>query len=96
MRIHLRAVLDVAAVLGGKEHTPDIREGTSVGELLSALFALHGERLAALLLEKDEPMTLLPHMRIYINGRGLDFLDGFATVLHEDDDVMIMPQLSGG
>ena len=96
MKIHLRAVLETAAVLGAKEQVMHIDDGMTVRGLLTMLLDEHGERLSALLLKSREPMELIGHMRIYVNGRSLEFLSGLDTGLHEDDDVMIMPQLSGG
>jgi len=96
MIVHLRAIMDVASALGGKEHVLDLPGNTDLRGLLELLIGKYGEPLAALLFTEGSQMELLPHMRIYINGRSPLFLQGLDTVLHEEDDVMIMPQLSGG
>jgi len=96
MLIHLRAVMDVALALGGKEQILDISDGLTLEELIAFLIDKYGEGLEALLLKEREPVELLPHIKIYINGRSPGFLQGFNTVLQNEDDVMIMPQLSGG
>jgi len=96
MIVHLRAVMDVASVLGGKEHVLDLPDGVALGGLVELLISRYGGRLGALLLTEGAQMELLPHMRIYVNGRGPEFLQGFDTILQDGDDVMIMPRLSGG
>ena len=94
--VKLRSVLDVAAVLGAKERVMDIPEDDTVRGLLMALCAGYGERLSALILQCQDPLELAPNVKVYVNGRGAVFLDGLDTVLHDGDDVLIMPQVSGG
>jgi molybdopterin synthase sulfur carrier subunit len=40
--------------------------------------------------------TLLPYLRLMVNGRDIAFLDGMNTLLKEGDEVLIMPPVSGG
>jgi len=96
MQIKLRAVLDVAAALGGKEQSMEIPEGETLRGLLTILCDRRGERLSALLLQNRDPMELAPAVKVYINGRGAVFLHGLDTALSDGDDVVIMPQVSGG
>ena len=96
MIVKLRSVLQIAKALGGKEHLVAIEDEATVQGLIRALAAKHGEPLKEQLLLRLDPMELVPHVKIYVNGRGLDFLDGLATGLREGDDVMIMPRVSGG
>jgi len=96
LRLHVRSVLDVAHVLGGKEHILDMDEGAAVGGLISLLLARYGDPLEALLLQSRDPMELLPHVKVYVNGRGVDFIDGLYTALRDGDDVLLMPQIGGG
>lgn len=88
--------MGVAVALGYKEQAMDLNEGQTLGELVSLLLEDHGEALEAQLLEMRDPITLLPFMHIYVNGRDPSMAEGFRTILHEGDDVMIMPRLSGG
>ena len=96
MRVHVRSVLSIASVLGGKEHNIDADDGAAVEDVIDFLIKKHGEPLKELLLRNDDPMELLPYVKIYVNGRGLDFLNGLETGLRDGDDVMLMPQISGG
>ena len=96
MEIRLRSVLSIAEVLGGKEHILHIDNGVNVEGFISLLLKKHGKRLQKLILQSLEPMELAPNVNIYVNGRSIIFIDGLQTVLHEDNDVLIMPQVSGG
>jgi molybdopterin converting factor small subunit len=96
MNITLRSVMDIAAALGTKEQSLDVPEAVTVQGLLTILCATHGERLTALLLQSMAPVKLAPHVKVYVNGRGAVFLQGLDTVLHDGDDVLLMPQVSGG
>jgi len=96
MEIKLRAVLDIAAVLGGKEHTVELPEGETLRGLLVVLCDSRGESLTGLLLQNRDPLELAPAVRVYINGRGSAFLNGLDTGLSDGDDVVLMPQVSGG
>ena len=96
MMIKLRSVLNIAQVLGGKEYTVHVDDGATVQGVIGLLLVRYGEPLGALLLQNREPLELLPFVKIYVNGRGADFLDGLDTKLQEGDDVLLMPQISGG
>ncbi|MDR0468416.1 MAG: MoaD family protein [Peptococcaceae bacterium] len=96
MILHLRSVLDIAQILGGKEHTVSLSEGATVCGLIDLLATKHGGPLREQILQSSEPMELIPQVKIYVNGRGIDFLEGLDTVLQDGDDIVIMPQISGG
>ena len=96
MIIQLRSVLSIAQVLGGKIHTIDLGGQGTVRGLVDVLAAEYGDPLRRLMLQDREPAELLPYVKIYVNGRGVDFLEGLETGLQEGDDVLIMPQISGG
>jgi molybdopterin converting factor small subunit len=88
--------MNVAAVLGGKEMALEVGEGAVVLDAMALLLDSHGEALAKLILQSRSPMGLAPGVKVYVNGRGIDFLGGLQTPLSEGDDLLIMPQLSGG
>jgi len=96
MNITLRSVMDIAVVLGAKEQTVEVTADMTVRELLTHLCARYGPRLAALLLQSEHPMELAPNVKVYVNGRGAVFLSGLDTVIHDGDDILLMPQVSGG
>jgi molybdopterin converting factor small subunit len=70
-------------------------EGARVRELLEALVSRGGRELAEIFY--DEPEVAAPgpsrDLRVLVNGRSIQFLDGFETALADGDAVTI--HLSG-
>ena len=91
--VHLPAAL--SAYAGGRRHVsialPD--SGGTVGALLDALGHEHpgvGHRVL------DERGQLRAHVNVFVNGESVRWLDGPATPLGPDDEVWIIPAVSGG
>ena len=67
--------------------------GATVATLLGALGGAHpGVRDRVL----DETGTLRPHVNVFVNGESVRWLDGLATPVGPDDEVWIIPSVSGG
>ena len=45
---------------------------------------------------RDRDGGLLRHVNVFVNGRNIRQLDGEASVLAEDDEIVILPAVSGG
>ena len=67
--------------------------GSTVGEVLDALYAEHGElrnRMA------DDSGGLRRFVNVYLRGEDIRFLDGLDTEVGESDEVTILPAVAGG
>ena len=67
-------------------------EGTTVGEVLDALYEQFGElrdRIA-------EDGGLRRFVNVYIGGEDIRFLDGLDTLVSDGDEVTILPAVAGG
>ena len=65
----------------------------TVGDALSALFALHpGLRLRVL----DEQGELRPHVNVFVGAESVRFARGLDTPLVESVEIVILPAISGG
>lgn len=67
-------------------------EGTTVGEVLDAVFAEHDglrERIT-------EDGTLRRFVNVYVSGEDIRFQDGLDTALEDGDEVTILPAVAGG
>ena len=67
--------------------------GSTVGEVLEALYAEHGElreRIA------DGDGALRRFVNVYLKGEDIRFLDGLATPVSDGDEVTILPAVAGG
>lgn len=43
----------------------------------------------------DEP-KLRGYINVFVNGNSIQHLDGFSTILEQDDEIAIFPPVSGG
>ena len=68
-------------------------EGATVGEVLEALYARHGElrdRVAG------EDGQLRRFVNVFLDGEDIRFLDGLATQVPDGAELTILPAVAGG
>jgi molybdopterin synthase sulfur carrier subunit len=68
-------------------------DGTTVGEVLSALYAQHSElreRMA------DGDGGLRRFVNVYLAGEDIRFLDGLDTRVADGDELTVLPAVAGG
>ncbi len=68
-------------------------EGSTVGEALDALYAIHPElkeRIA------DEDGTLRRFVNVYLDGDDIRFGEGLATPVKDGAKLQILPAVAGG
>ncbi len=82
MPVRLRLFARAREAAGTNELLADA--GSTLGELLDTARARFGTDFAA----------VLERSRIWVNGD--DAADGLATVLHDGDEVAVLPPVSGG
>jgi sulfur-carrier protein len=68
-------------------------DGGTVGEVLEALYAQHGELRGRIAGEDGEPRRFV---NVYVGGEDIRFLDGLATPVADGDEVTILPAVAGG
>jgi len=68
-------------------------DGSSVREVLDALFAAHGELQARI---ADEDGSLRRFVNIYVSGEDIRFLDGLDTPVQSGAELTILPAVAGG
>ena len=67
--------------------------GATVGEVLEALYAEHGELRERI---SDSDGGLRRFVNVYLRGEDIRFLDGLDTQVGEADEVTILPAVAGG
>jgi MoaD family protein len=67
--------------------------GTTVGEVLQALFAQHEELRERL---SDGEGGLRRFVNVYVSGEDIRFGDGLDTPVSDGDEVQILPAVAGG
>jgi molybdopterin synthase sulfur carrier subunit len=67
--------------------------GSTVGEVLEALYSQHGELRDRL---SDGAGGLRRFVNVYVGGEDIRFGDGLDTAVSESDEVQILPAVAGG
>lgn len=95
MKIRVRFFGDLIPILG-RELTIELEEGANISDLIrkiSERWKGFKEKIKIL----SESMGITDStLVILLNGRNIKFLNGFETILKEDDVVTFLPPASGG
>ena len=67
--------------------------GATVGEVLEALYAQHGELRDRL---SDGDGGLRRFVNVYVGGEDIRTRDGYETPVAESDTVILLPAMAGG
>ena len=95
MKITLHTIMGIKDVIGQRLTELDLPQDSTIADLLVSMSKTWGEKLSGKLFD---PITgsVLPYVRIMVNGQTISFLDGMETLLKEGDEVLILPPVSGG
>lgn len=69
-------------------------EGTTVGEALDALYAIHGE-LRDRLTDGDDG-ALRRFVNVYVDGDDIRFGEGLDTAVKDGGEITVLPAVAGG
>jgi MoaD family protein len=93
--VKVRTILALKKILGKGEVELSVPERSTLEELLETMVGRWGDELASHLFE-PKGTTVLPSIRLMVNGRDIAFLNRMKTVLQDRDEVLILPLVSGG
>ncbi len=91
MAVKVKLPTQLRAAAGGEGEV--LLEGDTVGAVLDALYATHGElreRIA------DDDGSLRRFVNVYVNGDDIRFGDGLDTPVPGGAEVQILPAVAGG
>jgi MoaD family protein len=91
MAVTVKLPTQLRAAAGGASQAK--LEGSTVAEVLEALYAVHGElreRLSA------EDGGLRRFVNVFVEGEDIRFLDGLDTPVRDGAEVTILPAVAGG
>lgn len=81
-------------IVGQKTVEVDVPDGATVGQLIEAIVTAYPGLRPELLDEKGE---LQGHIKFFVNGREVIYLERQVdTVLHPDDVISVFPPVGGG
>ena len=66
--------------------------GSTVGEVLDAVFAAHGDLRERITQDGD----LRRFVNVFVSGEDIRFQEGLETPINEGDEVTILPAVAGG
>ena len=68
-------------------------EGATVGEVLDALYAQHGELRERV---TDGDGSIRRFVNVFLDGEDIRFLDGLQTPVPDGAEIQILPAVAGG
>jgi molybdopterin synthase sulfur carrier subunit len=95
IRVKIYTILALKKIIGQREFEVSIQSGSTVKDLLSWMVNKWGDELPPHLF-KPGTDSLLPHIRLMVNGRSIEFLKGMDTVLQDGDEFLMLPIVAGG
>ena len=91
MSVTIKLPTQLRAAAGGA--TEASADGSTVGEVLEALYTRHGELRERIAGDDGE---LRRFVNVYLKGEDIRFLEGLATPVSDGDEVTILPAVAGG
>ncbi|HEX3053321.1 MAG TPA: ubiquitin-like small modifier protein 1 [Aggregatilineaceae bacterium] len=91
--IKIRLSAGLRSVAGSKTVEVQIKPGATVRDLLHSLHAANAALANHILTPSGD---LVAGMLLIVRGQHIDFQQGLDTAVHEVDEVMLVPPLSGG
>lgn len=95
IKVKVYTILALKEILGQREFEISVLEGTTVKDILSWMNEKWGDRLASHIFQ-PRSQQLLPHIRLMINGRDIQFLNDMETILEDGDEFTMLPLVAGG
>ena len=95
IRAKVHTILALKKIVGQREFEVSIPPGSTVRDLLSWMVNKWGDKLSSHLFKSGSD-SLLPHIRLMVNGRSIEFLNGIETVLQDGDEFLILPLVTVG
>jgi molybdopterin synthase sulfur carrier subunit len=95
MKVTLHTILGLKEAMGQRLTEIDLPDDSTVEGFLLYLKERWGDQLSTHLFDPDSG-TVLPYVRIMVNGQTIQFLEGTQTPLNDGDEVLILPPVSGG
>ncbi len=95
IKIKVYTIMELKKICGQREFELSIPRGSTVKDLLSLMVNKWGDPLSIRLYQPGGD-SILPHIRLMVNGRSIEFLKGMETVLQEGDEFQMLPLVAGG
>jgi molybdopterin synthase sulfur carrier subunit len=94
IKIKVYTIMELKKICGQREFELSIPQGSTVKNLLSLMISQWGPLSTHLYQPGGD--SVLPHIRLMVNGRAIEFLKGMETVLQDGDEFLMLPLVAGG
>lgn len=95
IKIKVYTIMELKKICGQREFELSVPQGSTVKDLLSLMINKWGNQLSTHLY-KPGTDSVLPHIRLMVNGRSIEFLKGMETALQDGDEFQMLPLVAGG
>ncbi len=95
IKVRIYTILALKKAIGQREFEVSLPPGSTVKDLISWMVNKWGDQLSPHLFKPGSD-SLLPHIRLMVNGRSIEFLKGMETVFQDGDEFLMLPLVSGG
>jgi sulfur-carrier protein len=95
IKIKVYTIMELKKICGQREFELSIPQGSTVKDLVSLMINKWGDPLSTRLYIPGTD-SVLPHIRLMVNGRAIEFLKGMETILQDGDEFQMLPLVAGG
>jgi molybdopterin synthase sulfur carrier subunit len=95
IKVKVSTILSLKKILGQREFEVSLPPESTVKDLISWMVKTWGDKLSPHLFSSGSDQ-ILPHIRLMVNGRSIEFLNGMETMLRDGDEFLMLPLVAGG
>jgi molybdopterin synthase sulfur carrier subunit len=95
IKVKVSTILSLKKILGQREFEVSLPPESTVKDLISWMVKTWGDKLSLHLFSPGSDQ-ILPHIRLMVNGRSIEFLNGMETMLRDGDEFLMLPLVAGG
>ena len=97
MYITVKFLATLRDLVGCSEYKVEVDKEVAVLELIDTLSRVFGESFRRAVLDyEDNNVKVKDYVKILVNGRNIEFLDGLKTIIKSGDVVYFIPPAGGG
>lgn len=93
--VRVRSMFDIKEVIGARQVSLVLDEGTTVRGLLYRLFERYGVELREKIMD-SKTGNVYSHFTILVDGRNINYLNGMETKLLDGSVISLLPSAGGG
>ena len=95
IKVKVSTILSLKKIVGQREFEVPLPPESTVRDLISWMVKTWGDKLSLHLFSPGTDQ-ILPHIRLMVNGRSIEFLNGMETMLQDGDEFLMLPLVAGG